>query len=246
MSRTVLEELGETLGHAINAIKAREDLLTDRAVELELEIEENGVFGRLAERADCRLTITELVPGTSGATTVFFTAEVTDPSAVLEAAETLVAIEGVTLLAESEGRSRFRATVTSDTIPDRLLEWGARPRTVDIDRGRSRVIVGLGSESDVRPFVEKLNDRYPGVELIARRDNPTSKLTTDSLLSELETRLTERQLEVLKTAFMSGFFESPKEQTGREIAASLGITQPTFSHHLQVAQRKLFDIIFGH
>jgi predicted DNA binding protein len=44
---------------------------------------------------------------------------------------------------------------------------------------------------------------------------------------------------------MSGFFESPKEQTGREIAASLDITQPTFNHHLRVAQRKLFEIVLG-
>jgi PAS domain S-box-containing protein len=245
MSRTVLEELGETLGHAINAIKAREDLLTDRAVELELEVEDDGVFTRLAEQAGAPLTVTELVPGASGTTTVFFTAETSDPDAILEPAATLVAIDDVTLLAESDERTRFRAQVSGETLPDAIVELGARPRTIEVDAERSRLIVGLGSESEVRPFVEKLDARFPGVKLLARRDNPRTELTSESLVSELETRLTERQLEALKTAFMSGFFESPKEQTGREIAASLGITQPTFNHHLRVAQRKLFEILFG-
>jgi PAS domain S-box-containing protein len=245
MSRTVLEELGETLGYAINAIKAREDLLTERAVELELEVEDDGVFGRLAAGADCRIDITELVPGTKDTTTVFFTTDVSDPEVVMTQAASLVAIDGVTLLAEGDTRTRFRAQVSGDTLPHALVEWGARPRTIEIDAQGSRVVVGLGSESDVRPFVEKLDARFPGVKLLARRDNHSSELTSDGLISELETRLTDRQLEVLKTAFMSGFFESPKEQTGREIAASLDITQPTFNHHLRVAQRKLFEIVLG-
>jgi len=244
MSRTVLEELGETLGHAINAIKAREDLLTDREVELELAVENDGVFGRLAERAACGLTITELVPGAGETTTVFFTADEPDAGVVLSAAADLVAIADVTLLTAGSQGNRFRAMVSGETIPGTLLEWGARPRTIDIDRDRTRIIVGLTSESEVRPLIEKLESEYPGVELLARRDDPTPELTTESLAGELDDRLTDRQFEVLKTAFMSGFFESPKEQTGREIAASLDITQPTFNHHLRVAQRKLLETVF--
>ncbi|WP_246983228.1 PAS domain S-box protein [Halorientalis marina] len=245
MSRTVLEELGETLGHAINAIKAREDLLTDRAVELELELEDEGVFGRLARQVGCRLSITELVPGAGGTTTVFFTADTPDSERVLSAASDLVAVDDVSLLAEGSEGSRFRAMVSGETVPGALLEWGARPRTIEVDGDRTRIVVGLTSESDVRPLIEKLESRYPGVDLLARRDNPTPELTTESLVSKLDERLTDRQFEVLKTAFMSGFFESPKEQTGREIAASLDITQPTFNHHLRVAQRKLLETVFG-
>ncbi|CQR52108.1 MULTISPECIES: helix-turn-helix domain-containing protein [Haloferax] len=41
----------------------------------------------------------------------------------------------------------------------------------------------------------------------------------------LEDRLTPRQLEVLQTAYESGYFESPRAQTGTDLAAVLDISQ---------------------
>nr|WP_245634212.1 helix-turn-helix domain-containing protein [Halalkalicoccus paucihalophilus] len=43
---------------------------------------------------------------------------------------------------------------------------------------------------------------------------------------------------------MSGYFESPRVQTGREVAASLDVSQPTFTHHLRAAQRKICEVLF--
>lgn len=51
--------------------------------------------------------------------------------------------------------------------------------------------------------------------------------------------LTERQFEVLRTAYDMGFYEIPREATTDEIAAELGIDAATVSDHLQRAERNL-------
>jgi predicted DNA binding protein len=55
--------------------------------------------------------------------------------------------------------------------------------------------------------------------------------------------LTDRQEEVLRTAYLSGFFETPRDRTGGEVAESLDVSQPTFNNHLRAAQRKLFTLL---
>lgn len=54
-------------------------------------------------------------------------------------------------------------------------------------------------------------------------------------------KLTDRQLEILETAYREGYFERPKRANASELAASLGISQSTFTEHLMAAQRKLLD-----
>ena len=56
--------------------------------------------------------------------------------------------------------------------------------------------------------------------------------------------LTDRQLEVTQTAYYSGFFESPRESTGEDVAALLGISPPAFYQHIRTVQRKLFTAVF--
>ena len=56
--------------------------------------------------------------------------------------------------------------------------------------------------------------------------------------------LTARQLEVLRTAHEAGYFKSPREHSGEEIADMLDISGATFSEHLRTAQDKLFSAIF--
>ncbi|MFC7195183.1 helix-turn-helix domain-containing protein [Halosimplex aquaticum] len=60
----------------------------------------------------------------------------------------------------------------------------------------------------------------------------------------LTDELTDRQLEVLQTAYFGGYFDKPRGQTGSEIAAPMDISQPTFNTHVRAAQRKLCRQLF--
>jgi DNA-binding CsgD family transcriptional regulator len=57
--------------------------------------------------------------------------------------------------------------------------------------------------------------------------------------------LTDRQLEVLQTAYYAGYFEWPRHRTGEEIADDLDIAGPTFQQHLRTALDRLLEEQFG-
>lgn len=58
-------------------------------------------------------------------------------------------------------------------------------------------------------------------------------------------RLTERQREVLRTAFEMGYFECPREANATAVAAELGVGLSTLAEHLAAAQGKLFEDLLG-
>jgi predicted DNA binding protein len=57
--------------------------------------------------------------------------------------------------------------------------------------------------------------------------------------------LTDRQLEVLQTAEVMGYFEHPKEANAGEVAAELEISTSTFTEHLSAAQQKVLGAVLG-
>jgi hypothetical protein len=56
--------------------------------------------------------------------------------------------------------------------------------------------------------------------------------------------LTDRQREVLPTAFELGYFDVPRAVTTREVAAELDLDPSTVSEHLQRAERRLLNSVF--
>jgi predicted DNA binding protein len=54
-------------------------------------------------------------------------------------------------------------------------------------------------------------------------------------------RLTDRQCEVLRTAYRMGYFERPRDANARAVAEALEIAPSTFAEHLAAAQRKLLE-----
>ena len=117
-------------------------------------------------------------------------------------------------------------------------------RSLSIDGDSVRAIIDLPATTETREFIETLQGQYPQTELLARRSRDRPATTRHELRTAFEERLTERQQEVLRTAYLSGFFESPRANTGQEITASLGISQPTFIQHLRASQRKIFEMVF--
>ena len=57
--------------------------------------------------------------------------------------------------------------------------------------------------------------------------------------------LTERQQEVLETAWEAGYYEVPKTATTEDVAAALGVDDSTVTEHLQRAERNLLSRLLG-
>jgi predicted DNA binding protein len=85
---------------------------------------------------------------------------------------------------------------------------------------------------------------YPSADLQAKRDYERSRRTVSQARAALTEDLTDRQLEALQTAYVSGYFEQPRCHTASEIAETMGISQQTFDAHLRTAHRKLCRELF--
>lgn len=118
-----------------------------------------------------------------------------------------------------------------------------RQRAADLRRRHARRTDRLR-----RPSGRLRRDGAVGVRrtrrFVARRERDRSIRTRQGLQAERESQLSDRQLEVLKTAYYSGFFASPRQSTGGDVADILGVSQPTVTEQLGTAQRKVFELLF--
>ncbi|MCU4972157.1 PAS domain S-box protein [Halobacteria archaeon AArc-m2/3/4] len=249
LERTVFAELGESIANAITAVKTRQALHADTHLELTLQFDgPETCLGRLARETSCRVEYEGVTTHSADETRLFFTTSECRPDAVGTFLDDLVSVTDWRLIGESgaddEAESRFEATVSGPTVPSRLLRHGATPRTIRATETGLEAVVDLPTGSDVREFLEMLGDRYPSVELTGRRDVERATETRRELTTSLVEPLTDRQLEVLRTAYYAGFFDWPRESTGEEIADMLGVTQPTVNRHLRLGQRRLLEQLF--
>jgi len=248
LERAVLEEVSNTVAYAINAVESKKALVGERVVELEFEVRDPDLaVVRLTEETDCEFAFQRAVPGADGDLRVFFSTRGVAPSAV----ETHLAapcVRDLSLVSEHETEAGpeclFEATLGDGNVFDAVLDHGGVIERFEGADGEVTATITLGGGSDVRGFVETFKNAHPGSELVGKRERERTIRSRQGFRSELEETLTDRQHEVLEVAFFSGFFESPRERTGSEVAASLDVSQPTFNNHMRAAQRKLCTLLF--
>lgn len=243
--RSVLHQLGETIAHAIDTVETRRTLQTNSVVELDVHIPApEDSLCQLARETGCRIEFDGLIPGSDGTTQLFFTASGVPTEDILTYGEESLLFEELSCLTDRKGDSTFKTVCVNGTLPGELLDRGVGIRTLTIEDEDATAVINLPAALDPRDFIEGLQVEYPGTELRARRSREQPTSARNDLQSALDERLTDRQQEVLRTAYLSGYFESPRVSTGKEVTATLGISQPTFTQHLRAGQRKVFSMVF--
>jgi PAS domain S-box-containing protein len=241
----VLAELGRTIGHAIHAVETRDSLRTDTAYELTLESSDAETpLCRLSRTSGCVIEFEGQVPGADGLTTVFFTASGIDPDEFVAASEGSIAIDDLTRLDERDDGVLYKVRLVEPTLAGLFIEEGASVHSLSIDAGTATAVLDLPDTTEVSTFLTAVRTSVPDLELLTRRSRTRSLETDLTLRTTFEERLTPRQREVLQLAYQSGFFESPRLQTGKELAEALSLAQSTFNYHLRGAQRTLLELLF--
>jgi len=245
LQREVFRELGETIADAIEAVTARRALHADNYVELRLSVEApDTLLSRLATAVGGTVEYDGSV-GTGDDAHLFVTVAGADADATAAALADLVAVGDHRHVASSADGHAFEVAAAGDTVPATLARAGGSLRSVVADDdGSLSVVVDVPASADVREYVDRLRGEYQSVTLVGRRDVERTNGSRDDVVRELFEALTDRQLEVLRTAFLAGFFEWPRETTGEGVAEMLGVSQPTVNRHLRVAQRRLLAALF--
>ncbi|EMA45352.1 bacterio-opsin activator domain-containing protein [Halococcus saccharolyticus] len=242
-ARAVLAELGETIASATSAVERKNALLTTANTRLEFETRDSGfVFARLARRAECTLSYQGGVQRTADGVYVFVTVTDTDIEDVVAAARELVSIADVERIGTDDEAGVLRLRLSQPFLALDLADHGAVLRRATADGETATLVVDVPNSVDVRRIDRLVAETFTDVELLSKRS--VDRASSRDLHAAFLDRLTDRQLEVLQTAYYSGYFESPRESTGEEIAATLGISPPAFYRHARTVQRKLFTVLF--
>lgn len=215
--------------------------------ELELQVTDpEYLFVSASAEASCRLTLEHLMQRSDGTLLEFFAVEGADPGEVVELAAAAPGVVDERVIAEALDGGLVELVVSGPCVTRTLADVGAVAREVTASEGIGRVVADVPAHVDVRTVVETFRSRHPGSELLASRESSGSvPFRTELGLKEtLAGRLTDRQLEVFRTAYLMGYFEWPRESGAEECAAALDISQPTFSQHLRAAQRAMADCLF--
>lgn len=218
--------------------------MSDDVIEIQFQVRDPELpLLQLVDCADCAFELENVLLHDDGGLSVFFTAHGAAPAAVDDFVNQSLAFTDLQLIADEEDESLFEVTATEGFIAT-LVDHGAVPQTITAEGGEANIVAALSTQADVREFMEMLQAKYSEVELTARRTCERTARTPAEFKAVFEDRITDRQREVLQTAYFSGFFDNPRKSTGEEIGDALGISQPTINHHLRSCQRTLLEMLY--
>lgn len=257
--REILAELGELVGHAINAIETRRLLAAEAVVELELACtDDNAALVAAASRAGGRLEVTGLVPGAGDAHLAYLHAEETTAANACEKLASAVDTDVRTIRdgdgdADEDGDGNgdggdgglIEWTVGGDTLLGTLVEHGGNVLHASAEDGDARYVVEVASSADVRSLMDRVRASFPEtrIERKQTRERPIERI--EGITEETVESLTDRQQDALEAAYRAGYFDWPRESTAEEVADALGITAPTLHAHLRKAEKSLLADLFA-
>lgn len=238
----VLVELGELVGYAVHAAAQREALIDESSVELEFHVEHgtNPLF-ELVHEHDCDLEFETIRQNSNGQTCVFVTLYGIDRTAIEGRPQSSTLLE---VISARENEILVEARFNEPNLFADLVEFGAMPRRYRTNDTTGAAVFRIPQSSEIRDVIHVLENYFDGVELVARRELEKPVRTTAAFETELRSRLTERQEEILQTAYLAGYFESPRSISAQELGDRIGVTQPTISRHIRAGERELFGLLF--
>jgi len=237
--------LGRTVGFIINAVKSHRLLFTDAVVDLEFLVpEDESELGHVAGDLDCELTLTGHVANGSRRV-LYVDVEGAPPEDVVAAMADDSRVEQARVISAGDDEGRIELIVSPPSLLHTVSHAGATVRTAVADPRGTRLVAEAPVDANVRDIVEHVRSEYPDAELQSQRDRDrevTPLGRPDGVLEEL----TDRQREVLETAYRAGYYAWPRGSTAADLAESLGIASSTLHGHLRKAESTILSTLLEH
>ncbi|MEF8812700.1 MAG: bacterio-opsin activator domain-containing protein [Halovenus sp.] len=242
--RLVLEALSRAVANGINAIERGRILDATEIIELEFAVADRDLlFNRLSAAGNCTIESAGSEYRSDGSLRLYLSVTDADVDDLLAIVRDDPAVDDVTCIVEHENECLLDVVV-AESLLGRLTEYGAVPRAVVAANGSTEFTVELPYESEARELFELVDDRHPGTDLLGYHERERPVETRQEFKAALAERFTDRQETALRTAYLGGFFDWPREVDGNELAEAMGISRPTYHQHLRTAQRKVFEELF--
>ncbi|WIV68373.1 PAS domain S-box protein [Natrialbaceae archaeon AArc-T1-2] len=238
--RTVVGGLGEIVGHAIAAAERKRALMSDDVVELEIRIED--VFDPVdaTDATDASIDLERTVPIGDGEYVQYGTTTADGLDVLERLCATRSSWTDVTVVSEEFGEIWFELRLSEPPVISTVASHGGSVGAATIEDAALYLTVRLPQDGDVRRVIDAVKAVHPSATVLAHRQRSHSNEPSARLGRAWTDALTDRQRTALEVAYYSGFFEWPRENSGEDVADTLGVSSPTFHQHVRRAEKELF------
>ncbi len=242
--REVVGQLGEVVGHAIAAVNRKRALMSNEVTELEIRIPQLLESPDQPAIAEGPVTIERTVPLGDDEYLVYGTTNRSTMAEIRAAAEQHSDVKAVRTIDEGDDCVRFEQHLSNPPVSSTIADYGGYFESGRIEDGEFTTAIHLPPGTDIRQVVSDIQKRYPDAESVSHKQVTRDEQGPGQLQSLLTEKLTDRQRAALEAGYYGGFFEWPRDRSGEDVAASLGIGASTFHQHVRKAEKKLLDALF--
>lgn len=241
--RSMLETFGTILGFIINSHLHKEVLFSGSAIELELAITTpEELLVQLATDTRHRITVEGMCPAADGMVILYIHFNESLPDNMGEAIDSNPHVTQWRTIHDVDSRNRIELVTRKSAIGTFLQEGGVVVEA-DADADAAHLRVRLPPTLDTKTVLDRLRNEFQKVRLLKKQiTTPSYDNHTDH--NELTDRLTEKQLTALRTAYLAGYYDWPRESTAEDIASSMGISSATLHNHIRKATNSVLGEIF--
>ncbi len=241
LSRLALSDLSQKVANLMNTVDHQHAVLSGTMTEVTVQFTDDRIpLYYIASEAGCSLVLRTVTPQPGGDILKRVRVEGATPATVTEIAEKVAALSEASPV-EAGDEDIVELQVSSTSLTDYFADRGIRVLDATADAEAAEFRLSVPDTVDVRELFEDLESRYGDPELVSKSEQDHTDTRTEE---PYRSKLTPRQQEVLQTAYDSGFFESPRSNTGEDVADQLGVSPQTFYRHVRAAERTLFDTVF--
>lgn len=191
-----------------------------------------------------RIDLERMFPREAGRYAEFFSVEGVEPDRIVDLASDDDRVEA-TLIDRHDSGGLIEFTVAGSCPARDLAELGAIPQAAGGEDGEGWIEAEVPPSRDAGGVVSRFLEQHPTIELSSKRTQSelTPLFSPQELRRAVDQRLTDRQREVLCTAYEAGFYDQPRGATAGAVADELEISGATFSQHRRTAERKLVSLM---
>jgi len=242
----LLQEVAELIGYARQRDEWKRSLLSSRSVPIDVTItDENVPLIQLARAISpsVEITVLSVLERADEEIVYLICVERVCPDE-LEAA--VGSCDGITLLERTQESNAIRCEllVTPSTPETLLTAAGGKYDSTRVSAERTILSGSVSDPGSVPSIVTSLQEVYDGTTASIVWSRSTSDSQSPESTADVVEPLTNRQEEVLRHAFYTGYFEIPRDSSATDISDRLGIARATFTQHLRAGQRKIYEQLF--
>jgi predicted DNA binding protein len=115
-----------------------------------------------------------------------------------------------------------------------------KPILIDT-KGYEYYEIGSWEKSELSEYIKKTKSKIPQTELLKLTNSKIDNIFFPKMMPDL----TDKQKQAIELAIKSGYYESPKKISLRQLAKQSKLSLSTYQQHLSTAERKLLPNILS-